>query len=262
MTAIELSMIDRAVEDHAPSAVFALFSGGHDSVCALRVAVGHPLFRAAVFIDTGTGLPETREYVHETARALGVPLLEYRTPPEVYESMVLEHGFPGPAQHLTCYSLLKERRLRQLTRDHKQGPRDRIVLVSGVRREESTRRMGTAEEVRRDGSRVFVNPIIDWKASDRLPFMERHGIAPSPVVANIHRSGECNCGAFAAPGELDELAFWYPSFAARMRDLERRVFERHPHAARWGERPGMPVPPEQAWLPLCQSCPTRWEVPA
>lgn len=256
---IDLAVINNAVAEYKPSHVFALFSGGHDSVCSLRVAMDHPQFRAAVYIDTGTGLPETREYVHETARALGVPLLEYRTPPETYRDMVLKHGFPGPAQHLPCYSLLKERRLRELTREHKQGPRDRILLVSGVRRDESVRRMGTTAEVQRDGARVFVAPILDWAATERLPFMAAHGIRPSPVVANLHRSGECNCGAFATPGELDFMALWYPRMADYLRNLEREVFQRLPHAARWGERPQEPVPDEQMWLPLCQSCPTRWE---
>lgn len=259
MRRIDLTVINNAVADHKPSHLFALFSGGHDSVCALRVAMEHPAFRGAVYIDTGTGIPETREYVHETARALGVPLLEYRTPRDVYEGMVLTHGFPGPAQHLPCYSLLKERRLRELTREHKQGPRDRILLVSGVRRDESVRRMGTTVEVQRDGARVFVAPILDWAATDRLPFMERHGIKPSPVVANLHRSGECNCGAFATPGELDFLEMFYPQTGRWLRDLERRAFERHPHAAHWGARPQTAVPSEQMWLPLCQSCPTRWE---
>lgn len=256
---LDLTLIDQAVDEHRPSHVFALFSGGHDSVCALRVAMEHPQFRAAVFIDTGTGIPETREYVRETTKALGVPLLEYSTPPEVYERMVLDHGFPGPAQHLPCYSLLKERRIRDLTREHKQGPRGRIVLVSGARREESVRRMGTADEIRRDGARVFVNPIIDWRATERLPFMARYGIEPSPVVANLHRSGECNCGAFATPGELDFLEMFYPCVGTRLRDLERRVFAKHPNAARWGYRPTKAVSPDQQWLPLCQSCPTRWE---
>ena len=256
---IDLTILNNAIAEHKPSHVFALFSGGHDSVCALRVAMEHPQFRAAVYIDTGTGIPETREYVHETARALGVKLHEFKTPPEVFEGMVLKHGFPGPAQHNVCYSLLKERRLRDLTREFKQHSRDRIVLVSGVRRDESVRRMGTTSEVTRDGARVFVAPILEWTAMDRLPFMETHGIKPSPVVANLHRSGECNCGAFAAPGELDFVEMFYPQFAAGLRDLERRAYACQPHAARWGERPSEPIPQEQMWLPLCQSCPTRWE---
>jgi 3'-phosphoadenosine 5'-phosphosulfate sulfotransferase (PAPS reductase)/FAD synthetase len=259
MVPLDIKVINNAVAEHKPSHVFALFSGGHDSVCALRVAMEHPQFRAAVYIDTGTGIAETREYVHETAKALGVPLLEYRTPREVFEGMALKHGFPGPAQHLPCYSLLKERRLRELTREHKQGPRDRIMLISGVRRDESVRRMGTTEEVYRDGARVFVAPILDWKATDRLPFMEVHGIKPSPVVANMHRSGECNCGAFATPGELDFLEMFYPQTARWLLELEGRVFKTMPHAARWGARPGVAIPDEQMWLPLCQSCPTRWE---
>jgi hypothetical protein len=43
--------------------------------------------------------------------------LEYTTP-QSYEESVLRYGFPGPAQHKTMYSRLKERALRMAIRDH------------------------------------------------------------------------------------------------------------------------------------------------
>jgi 3'-phosphoadenosine 5'-phosphosulfate sulfotransferase (PAPS reductase)/FAD synthetase len=256
-----LEVISQAVDEHKPSAVFALFSGGHDSVCALRVAVEHPQFTAAVHINTGTGIPETRDYVYDTARALGVPLLEY-SPREdrTYEWYVMRFGFPGPGQHSLIYRWLKERQVERLMREHTRGPRDRIVLISGVRRQESVRRMGTAKEVQRRGGQVWVAPIIDWSAAQRLPYMEKHGITPSPVVQAIHRSGECNCGAYGSPQELEEMEFWgFKTAPTMLRDLERRVFAVKPNACRWASRPIPSISDDQPMLPLCASCPTRWE---
>jgi hypothetical protein len=49
-------VITDAVDEHRPSHVFALFSGGHDSLCSTAVAALHPSFTAAVHINTGVGM--------------------------------------------------------------------------------------------------------------------------------------------------------------------------------------------------------------
>lgn len=66
------SVLDAAVEEHAPSHVFALFSGGHDSLCSTALAAKHSAFTAAVHINTGIGIPETREFVRSTCEERGV----------------------------------------------------------------------------------------------------------------------------------------------------------------------------------------------
>ena len=38
-------VIDQAVAEHKPSHVFALFSGGHDSLTSTHIAAQHPSFR-------------------------------------------------------------------------------------------------------------------------------------------------------------------------------------------------------------------------
>lgn len=264
MTDLEMGarqILDTAVAEHNPSHVFALFSGGHDSLCSTAIAAEHPRFTAAVHINTGIGIEQTRVFVRETCRAQGWPLIEKRTPPEEYEEMVRTEGFPGPAAHLIAYVRLKERRLDELIREHKQHWLDRIVLVAGVRQEESDRRMGTAQTVRRDGAAVWVNPIIAWQATDRLPFMAQRGLPRNPVVDLLHMSGECLCGAFARPGELEYLAYWFPEVGARIEALQRIAAEAG-QPCRWGERPPERVPDEQLALPmdlppLCWSCMRR-----
>src|SRR5262245_34867070 len=141
---IALETISEACERYQCSKVFALFSGGDDSLAALRVAAEHPNFRAAVHCNTGIGVEATREFVRETCRQLRCPLLEYRAAenvngkgqpdPQIYEQHVLEYGFPGPTKfgHGKMYARLKERGLRRLFREETDG-RENVVLASGCR---------------------------------------------------------------------------------------------------------------------------------
>lgn len=57
-----LAVLDEAIETHDPSHVFALFSGGHDSLTATALTAKHPRFTAAVHINTGIGIEETRDF--------------------------------------------------------------------------------------------------------------------------------------------------------------------------------------------------------
>lgn len=262
MTALaaELATIDAAVLEHQPSHTFALFSGGHDSLTSTSIASQHPSFRGAVHINTGIGIEDTRVFVRETCERQGWPLLEYRAPEGTYERRALRFGMPGgPVHHQYLYHVLKGEQIKRLVRDHKQGRRDRIALVSGVRVQESQRRMRLhPDPVRLDGAIVWINPCHGWSALDVSRYVDAAGLARNPVVDRLHRSGECLCGALADPRELDEIAFWYPEVAARLRALEYECYKRQlPY--RWGRDPSQPFNSNQPQLPLCESCPTRWD---
>jgi 3'-phosphoadenosine 5'-phosphosulfate sulfotransferase (PAPS reductase)/FAD synthetase len=233
----ERVLIDAIVE-HEPRKVFALFSGGNDSTVLTswaRMTIGHRL-DAAVYIDTGTAIPGVRDFVEDYCKLRQLPLLVYEAGDE-YDRMVAEHGFPGPGSHRFAYVRLKERQIDALVRDHKQHPRDRILLLTGVRRAESVRRMGTTAPVRRDGAQVWVAPLVDWTNEDMRSFRVRHNLPQSDVAALLHRSGECNCGAFAKPGEREELRSLFPSW------WEERIAPLELVSGRlWGERPLRNVP--------------------
>lgn len=248
-----LDILAGAVEEHRPVKVFALFSGGHDSLCSTHLASRSPRFDGCVHIDTGIGIDETREFVRATCRAHGWPLAEYR-PPVPYEEIVLRWGFPGPAGHTLIYNRLKERCLRQLSRDHKATRSDLILLITGIRRQESRRRMGYVEPVQKKDGRVWVAPLLNWTHDDKHAYLDAHHLPRNPVVEKLCMSGECLCGAFARKGELDEIAFWYPETAARIRALEVRAAEAGV-PCRWGQRPAAakrtaPTPT----VGLCWSC--------
>ncbi len=248
-----LKLIDDAMAKYNPCAVLGLFSGGHDSLTAVHVAAKHSAFSYAVHINTGIGVPETREFVRKTAYMMAWDLHEYSAKAcgQDYEKIVAQYGFPGPGQHSTMYIQLKERPLRVAIAQAKLGyKRTRsVMLISGVRFQESERRMGYQEPVTRDGSKIWVNIINDWSKADCNRYIESNNIPRSPVVDKIHKSGECLCGAFAKPGEFAELKFWYPEYADYIKGLQ--VPPNRPHC--WGERPGR----KTKVGPLCAGCSPR-----
>jgi 3'-phosphoadenosine 5'-phosphosulfate sulfotransferase (PAPS reductase)/FAD synthetase len=154
-------------------------------------------------------------------------------------------GFPGPAGHRFAYQRLKERSIEEALRQIKRefggsGRRQRVVLMSGVRLDESARRKmtGTAQgEWERRGNQVWVNPLLYWSNEEMRFYRSVHGLPVSDVTALIHRSGECNCLAFAGPGEREELISMFPSwYREQIEPIEveaRRLGLEH-HQWGWG----------------------------
>lgn len=254
-----LATIDEACDTYGCTKVFGLFSGGDDSLAALRVAMEHPKFVAAVHCNTGIGVQMTTDYVHETCRALRCPLIEYKATenvradgspdPQIYEQMVMEYGFPGPTKfgHGKMYVRLKERGIRRLLREHTDR-KEKVVLASGCREEESDRRMGTTKRIQqgevskegvvREPRRVWVNHLHDWSKINTLQLATHHNLERNPIAKLIGRSGECNCGAYAKPGELDQL-YSFPEtrpLAERILVLEKAVWDAG-FPWRWEEGP-------------------------
>jgi 3'-phosphoadenosine 5'-phosphosulfate sulfotransferase (PAPS reductase)/FAD synthetase len=248
-------IVHRAKTEHDPVATFALVSGGGDSSAMLYRCREH--IDAAIYIDTGTALPGVEEHAVAVCEQLGVPLRIYRTPPSEYEAMVMHHGFPGKAQHGRAYIRLKERQIEKVRNDAKRGHKRsrRVLLLSGARAEESIRRMGTTVDVRKVKGKavVWANPLIDW--SNDAARMYRDGwYTPSDVQLLTHRSGECNCGAFADDGERKMLAGLSPEWWERIGALEVRAERAGVTWCRWGETPGDAIAED---LPMCASCPSR-----
>lgn len=179
------------------------------------------------------------------------------------------HGFPGPGAHGRAYNRLKERQIMALLRESKVGHarRARVLFLSGIRRAESRRR-SKREAISREAGRaaVFACPLIDWSNEEMLAYRRRHEIPESHAAALLFRSGECNCGAFAAAGEREMLQALYPEWFAGIEALEADALAAGVRWCRWGgydvrgnragevsrERPGL----------LCESCEARQRGPA
>ena len=279
------AILETAIESHSPKHIFGLFSGGHDS-CTVTHFVASALgdkMDGVVHINTGIGIPQTRQYVRETCQHYGWNLLEYKatentkadgTPdPMVYEDICIRYGFPGAFGHQAMYSQLKERQLRRLARDYKASPKQPMMLISGCRREESIRRMGTVKEIDPQGRIVWVAPFADMTAVDCGRYMDAHDITRYPVKDLLHMSGECLCGAFAHKGELEEIELWYPEVASRIKEIEQKVrkagfpwgWEETPpqwwsarkSAQKSGQQDAFEKEAEEEIEYLCMSCPGR-----
>lgn len=280
--------IESAIELHKPKHIFGLLSGGHDSMSVTHFAasvLGKRL-DAVVHINTGIGIEATRAYVREQCAHYGWNFLEYKAAentkadgspdPMIYEEIVLENGFPGANGHRFMYSKLKERQLRRLARDFAATPAEPMMLVSGVRQEESTRRMGNTKLLDAQGRTIWVAPFIAMTAIDCGEYMQREGIRRNQVKDLTHMSGECLCGAYAHPGELKELELWYPEDAANIRRIEAKVraagfpwgWEEQPPpwwsarklAAKFGQADAFEEEAEAEIQYLCVGCNKRAEV--
>jgi 3'-phosphoadenosine 5'-phosphosulfate sulfotransferase (PAPS reductase)/FAD synthetase len=174
-------------------------------------------------------------------------------------------GFPGPAMHGRAYIMLKERQIATLLRESKTGQsrRARVVFLSGVRRAESQRR-ATREPISRArrSSAVFANPLLNWSSSDMAVYRQAHRIPESDAAALLHRSGECNCGAFAsAEHERAMLKALYPDFFASIEALEAEAEAAGLRWCRWGgydragNRATQAAKPTSG--PLCEACDAR-----
>lgn len=263
-----LAFLDAAVQKYQPKHVIGLFSGGHDSLVATHVASRHPAFSFACHINTGIGIEQTRIFVRETCADWGVPLREYcaadycqadGTPdPQVYRDLVIERGFPGPSMHSKMYQRLKEKALRMMIRDLDRTSHDGVLLISGIRRDESERRMAHEyDDQVWEGQKRWVAPIYPFSKLDVMAYIRAHGLPRNPVSDNLHMSGECLCGAFAKPGEFANLALWYPDTAAHIAGIERDV-RAAGHEWGWEQRPPRGYRKDQMRLefasPLCSSC--------
>ena len=203
------------------TAVAGLFSGGNDSRLTLHIM--RDRLTHAIHANTGIGIEETRQFVRDTCAAWGLPLIERNG--ESFEAMVLERGFPGPGQHWKAFSRLKERALDAARHDLgvANSRTKAAVFVAGRRRAESDRRQDIPLH-ESDGSVIWVSPLANWTKLDMNTYQLRHPDLPRNQVADLlHMSGECLCGSFAKPGELDMIGDWYPEVVAYIRGLEVRA---------------------------------------
>tara|TARA_R100000306_G_C4350741_1_gene129998 strand:+ start:60 stop:911 length:852 start_codon:yes stop_codon:yes gene_type:complete len=252
-----LNILMEAKELYKPVKTLVLTSGGNDSTTLMHLV--RPYVDAAVHIKTGIGIPETSEFVREVTASFGLELIELVTPPEVYRDIVLgetRKGFPGPNMHYITYHRLKAERIRNLQRDHsKRG--ERLLLVSGVRSQESQRRMlgvGKFEHQAPTSTATrcaWANPLIHWTSYEMSNYRRAFQVPRSPVADKIHKSGECLCGAFATRDDLKELELWYPETADYIKSMEAEALAMGKKFPYWGHRAGK-IPKTTG--DLCSDC--------
>ena len=268
------SIIDRAFREHRAVAMVPMFSGGNDSACSVHVASLHSGFAGTVYtINTRTGAFKTKLHQRRVCKQFGWRQ-QVRRSKETMEKFVRERGCPGPGRHSWVFQRLKDHVIKRWVQEHKVSNRP-VMLVTGCRTSESTRRLGYAEEIKRGQSldkhgvlhgpyELWTAPIVHWTNEDKRIYMKHFGIPLNPFTGSgLELSGECFCGAFAdreAYGtECDEreLIRRLAPDVSRKIDIIERIAREHGNHAEWGIRPTDDPAVDGEIPPTCQSCYAR-----
>jgi hypothetical protein len=128
--------------------------------------------------------------------------------------------------------------------------------VEPVKIGERSKRTGVLREKRR----VWTAPIHSWTVKDQNAFMDAHGLPLNPIkLSPLAMSGECFCGAFARPNEINLIREIVPDVAAEI-DRLAILAEQHGKHSVWGTRPKRCVENQMELAltgPLCTSCDRR-----
>ncbi len=226
---------------------------------ACHVCSQHPKFTGVVHhINTGIGAKYTREFVESVCEKFGWTLVVHKSN-FPYERFVREKGFPGPGAHQWAYNRLKDRCVYKVTKGAK-----RTLLITGCRQQESLRRMGHVSPVqvgevsKKTGevsrkNRIWCAPCFDWSKEEQQHYMDEHGLPVNKLKVLLGMSGECFCGAFAMPGELDQIRKHAPDVAQEIDRLAVIAKTQGLRRCEWGQRYDT-VQKLARTGPMCQSC--------
>lgn len=217
-------LADRIKKDYNPYAVIVGLTTGFDSNVALKLATMFFDVTAAFTCDTTIAALETLKNCEKVAK--DVYGLKYickaptynglKENQNTYFEVVKQHGFPGKTKtaHSWMYRWLKDHTVGSIISSIRQNKRNRpIVIISGARKYESVRRMGTSKDITVQGNNIWVNICNEWTNGEVHAFATDNNLDKyrSPISKSIGISGECFCGCFSSKGELNEVKIASPS---------------------------------------------------
>lgn len=208
---------------------FAAVSGGHDSLTAMHVAYESDQIEleGIIHINTGIGIPETREFVEDRAEALGLDFHEVDEREEwrEYENRVQEYGLPGTGVHEKEWINNKHEPLNNFLSQFDGTP----LIISGARRHESDNRWenvdATGIEYDDKNDRIWASPLAGWTGLDVRKYRRERDLPMNPVVDLLELSGECLCGAYGDREELRMIREFYPWVWAYIQSIEAKVID-------------------------------------
>lgn len=237
------SVIESLLREHQRRSFYVLCSGGKDSVGLVHYIDKAGLLDGVLHIQTNVGVRHTTEFVKKMCEKNGWQLYVREPKPAfVYVSLVLEYGFPGPGMHRIVMGYLKYSAMRRFALERRgRNP----VLISGVRKTESLRRMGNYPgPIVKDGNLYFGCPFFYESDEFVYRYIHENGLAVTPVHDILGMSGECECGSFATKGEYERIKAVDPKLAMFIKWLEFGVamFGKKKNHTRWGRNNDVKTP--------------------
>lgn len=215
-------ILNIGIERFKPKILLVGFTGGSDSLTILHLMIKSGLPFRPFFCNTGIGIKEQWQFVRDYSSKMGLELIEQTPVYKTYKQMILANGFPGASSHIFMYSNLKEKSMKYINDAFDKD----AMFITGVRISESERRkINISSEVQyhpKQGIK-WCNPIMNWDDDDKEEFLDINGIERSPVSELIGFSGECLCGAYAKPKELEKIKMYFPETAEEIESLEKTL---------------------------------------
>jgi 3'-phosphoadenosine 5'-phosphosulfate sulfotransferase (PAPS reductase)/FAD synthetase len=204
--------------------IFALFSGGRDSLVALhlayRVARALKLKIVALHVDTTISTPGNIEYVKFICEKLGVNLKILR-PKRDYFTLVRKWGFPTITRRWCCYHL----KIEPLKLYFKNIDVSDSLVIDGIRAEESRRRKNYPKlGFHKHFKCLNYHPIFNWTGEDVKDYIVRYSLPENPLYAKgLPRASECWCPVFKRISQFKWLMENYPELFNKLVKLESEL---------------------------------------
>jgi len=218
-----LSSFIEVVESNGIESVYALFSGGRDSLVSLhlskRVSEILKIGLKALHVDTTVSTPGNLEYVQEICNDLHVELTVLR-PGHDFFSLVERWGFPTATRRWCCYHL----KIEPLKKFFEKVDTSRALVVDGIRAEESWRRRSFPKlGHHRHFKCLNYHPILEWTRQEVLKYIKAHGLKENPLYRKLPRVAECWCTAFKTAKQFTVLKEEWPELFERFLRAEANL---------------------------------------
>jgi len=200
--------------------VIVNFSGGKDSTVAiLKVLERYPKKEVILcYQDTGADFLETLPYVEMIAELFELPLVVLKRYEDFWEMAQRLKHFPTP-QMRNCTLYLKVRELNKWIRANRESLGNEVIIVSGIRGEESLHRSklpewGINETTLKDGSFIAKTWLPCLHLTEVYDIIEAEGLPLHPCY-EFSRRCNCWCCIFQPNHMVREYAEMYPDLYER-----------------------------------------------
>jgi len=215
--------------------VIVNFSGGKDSTVAILEALKkYPKDEILLcYQDTGAEYLETEGHVRKIANQLELPVFILKREEDFWGMARRRRFFPTPGVRW-CTSYLKRDLLNKWITKNYRGTDTELILVTGIRSEESLSRSRLHEweepknvHIVRSVSQVWY-PCLDMKEQEIKDRVKAEGLELHPCYDFARRCG-CWCCIFAPKGEVREYAEQNPQLYEQACLLEDEIKNKWRH---------------------------------
>jgi len=213
------------------------FSGGKDSTVAILEALKvYPKEELLLcYQDTGADYLETPAHVELIAKTFELPLVVIKAKRDFF-AQVKERGYFPTADCRLCTSDLKRDATNQWIRKHRKELGNELIVVSGIRGEESKRRSLLPE--REEHPTTLKNgtfkattwyPCLHFKENEIYERIAAEGLPLHPVYKKAGGFSDrvsCWCCIFQRNSAVREYAEMHPELGEKLINLEQEVKHR------------------------------------